>query len=185
MEQLPAVTNRRLSLNLGGRLARPHLTPRRAARRARGCSSSAPGSSALLFTLFLMIATFVFTFLNITLAQEEPLAFVGLDNYARLANDKQVWASLGVTLKFALLWLPVSVLVPFFIALGLNSRFVLGSHVFRALFFLPFVVPFVAGVLVWQQTLGDDGWFNTVLQFLGWADLPSWLFDAAGSIPRS
>ena len=117
MEQLPAVTNRRLSLNLGGRLARPHLTPWRAARRARGCSSSAPGSGFLLFTLFLMIATFVFTFLNITLPRRS-LAFVGLDNYARLANDKQVWASLGVTLKFALLWLPVSVLVPFFIALG-------------------------------------------------------------------
>ena len=74
-------------------------------------------------------------------------------------------------------------MVPFFIALGLNSRFVLGSHVFRALFFLPYVVPFVAGVLIWNQILGDDGWFNEGLQLLGWANPPSWLFDETWIYP--
>ena len=63
----------------------------------------------LVFTLFPMIATFVFTFTNINLAQEEPLAFVGLKNYQTLLNDKQAWESLLVTLKFALLALPVAV----------------------------------------------------------------------------
>jgi ABC-type sugar transport system permease subunit len=34
----------------------------------------------LAFTLIPMVATFLFTYLNITLAQAEPLRFVGIDN---------------------------------------------------------------------------------------------------------
>ena len=184
MEQLPAVADRRLSLGLAARFARPRLTPLARREARHGLLFISPWIIGfLLFTLFPMIATFAFTFLNVTLAQDEPLQFVGLDNYVQLFNDERVWDSLFVTLKFAALWLPVSVLVPFLVALGLNSRFVLGSHLFRALFFLPFVVPFVAGVLVWQQTLSDDGWFNEVLKLVGWQDPPSWLFDATWIYP--
>ena len=41
----------------------------------------------LLFIFLPMVATFAFTFLNITLRQEEPLRFVGLDNYVTLGRD--------------------------------------------------------------------------------------------------
>ena len=61
----------------------------------------------LAFTLFPMIATLGFTFSNITLTQEEPLQFVGLQNYAHLFRDGQLWDSLGATVKFGLLALPV------------------------------------------------------------------------------
>jgi multiple sugar transport system permease protein len=131
----------------------------------------------LAFTAIPMVATFVFTFLNLTLAQKEPLQFVGVDNYVRLVNDGQVWESLSVTFRFAGLWLPVSIIVPFAIALGLNSRYVRGAPLMRSLFFLPYVVPFVAGVLVWEQMLGDTGWLNDVLHLLGVEDPPSWLFS--------
>ena len=53
----------------------------------------------LAFTLIPMVATLGFSFTNINLAQEQPLQFVGLRNYERLLDDKQVWASLAVTLK--------------------------------------------------------------------------------------
>jgi ABC-type sugar transport system permease subunit len=184
MEQLPAVASRRLSIGSAGRLRLPRLSPLARREARQGLLFITPWIIGfLIFTAFPMVATFVFTFLNITLAQDEPLRFVGLDNYVRLANDGRVWDSLGVTLKFAILWLPVSVLVPFLIALGLNSRYIIGSNAFRALFFLPFVVPFVAGVLVWQQTLGDDGWFNDVLRLVGWQEPPSWLFDSTFIYP--
>lgn len=183
MDQLPVVADRRLSI-WPGRLALPRLTPLARREARQGLLFISPWIIGfLLFTLFPMIATLAFTFLNITLAQEEPLQFVGLDNYARLANDGQVWESLGVTFKFAALWLPVSVLLPFFIALGLNSRYVLGSSLMRTLFFMPYVVPFVAGVLVWQATLGDGGWINDFLRLLGWQDPPSWLFDSTFIYP--
>jgi ABC-type sugar transport system permease subunit len=131
----------------------------------------------VVFTALPMLATFAFTFLNITLRQDEPLAFVGLDNYVTLTRDPQVWASLLVTLKFAAVWLPVSLIVPFLVALGLNSKHLLGASVMRTLFFAPYVVPFVAGVLIWNQMLGPSGWFNEGLKLLGWSDPPAWFYD--------
>ena len=65
-----------------------------------------------------MIATFVFTFTNINLAQEEPLRFVGLENYQTLLGDAQAWESLGVTFRFAALALPVAIVLPFVVALA-------------------------------------------------------------------
>jgi ABC-type sugar transport system permease subunit len=161
------------------RLRRRPLTPL-ARREARwGLLFVSPWIIGFLaFTLIPMVATLGLTFTNLTLAQEEPLSFVGLDNYARLVADQQVWASLGVTLRFALVWLPVAIVVPFAIALLLNSRSLIGPSLFRILFFLPYVVPFVAGVLIWQLMLGDQGWINQVLMATGVEDPPSWLFDA-------
>ena len=138
----------------------------------------------LAFTAFPMIATFVFTFTNINLAQAEPLRFVGLKNYQTLVGDRQVWDSLGITLKFAALALPVAVILPFLVALLLHSRHLRFSGVFRVLFFLPYVVPFVAGVFIWQSMLNaDTGWVNIVLEALGISKPPDWLEDPTWIYP--
>jgi ABC-type sugar transport system permease subunit len=131
----------------------------------------------IAFTALPMIATLGFTFTNVTLTQQEPLRFVGLDNYRRLLEDQQMWRSLGVTLRFAVLWLPTVIVAPFLVALLLNARSLRGSKAFRVLFFLPYVVPFVAGVFLWQGMLANDGWVNDFLQFIGIGVPPNWLFD--------
>jgi ABC-type sugar transport system permease subunit len=77
----------------------------------------------------------------------------------------------------------VSLIVPFLIALGLNSRYLRGASVMRTLFFAPYVVPFVAGVLIWNQMLGPGGWFNEGLRFLGWESPPDWLYDETWIYP--
>src|SRR6266550_2661801 len=112
-------------------IARPRSLPRfsgLAWRRARwGYVFIAPWIIGFLaFTLFPMVATLAFTFTNINLAQAEPLKFVGLHNYETLINDRQTWGSLGVTVKFALLALPVAVILPFLVALMLHSRHLRG-----------------------------------------------------------
>ena len=167
-----------------GLLRRPRMSPL-ARREARwGLIFVSPWIVGfVLFTFLPMIATLVLTFLNFTLAQEEPLAFVGLDNYARLLRDGQAWDSLIVTFRFAIIWLPVSIVVPFAIALLLHSKFLIAPGLFRVLFFLPYVVPFVAGVLIWQLMLGDQGWINQLLMFVGISDPPSWLFDESWVYP--
>jgi ABC-type sugar transport system permease subunit len=173
---VPVATARR---GWSGLLRRPRLSPL-ARREARwGLLFTLPWIIGFLaFTFLPMVATLAMTFVNFTLAQEEPLAFVGLDNYTRLLNDKQVWASLSVTIRFAAIWLPISIILPFAIALLLNSKFLIAPGLFRVLFFMPYVVPFVAGVLIWQLMLGDQGWINQFLMLLGVSDPPSWLFDA-------
>lgn len=132
----------------------------------------------LALTLIPMVATLAFTFTNIDLAQEEPVRFVGLDNYARLLGDGDAWRSLVVTLKYAALSLPVGLVIPFSIALLINSRYIRGRSAFRILFFLPYVVPFVAGVLIWEGMLNaESGWVNGLLHFIGIAHPPNWLND--------
>lgn len=138
----------------------------------------------LAFTLFPMVATLAFTFTNINLAQEEPLTFVGLRNYQTLLGDKQAWDALGVTVKFAVIALPVGVGLPFLVALLLHSRHLRLAGAFRVMFFLPYVVPFVAGVLIWGGMLSSDsGWIDEVLRFLGVEHPPDWLQDPTWIYP--
>jgi ABC-type sugar transport system permease subunit len=136
------------------------------------------------FTLLPMVATFLFTLTNINLDQKDPLSFVGLGNYQRMLSDVQTWESLGVTLRFAALALPVAVFLPLIVALLLSSRHLKGSGLFRVLFFLPYVVPFVAGVLIWQAMLNPaDGWINVFLRTIGIANPPDWLRDTTWVYP--
>src|SRR3954463_8341399 len=138
----------------------------------------------IAFTFLPMVATLLFSFTNVSLTQASDLAFVGLKNYQDLLADPQVWASLRVTLTFAALWLPVTMIVPLVVALMLNSPSLRGSSIFRVLIFLPYVVPFVAGVLIWQSTLlPQTGWLNQALQTLGWQNPPDWLNDPTWIYP--
>jgi ABC-type sugar transport system permease subunit len=170
-------------------VARPRSLPRfsgLAWRRARwGYVFIAPWIAGFLaFTLIPMIATFVFTFTNINLAQAEPVRFVGLKNYETLLNDKQTWTSLGITFKFAALALPVAVILPLLVALLLHSRHLVGSGAFRILFFLPYVVPFVATVFIWGGMLNPEtGWINYALEAVGVANPPGWLEDPGWVYP--
>lgn len=129
----------------------------------------------VLFTVFPMIATLFFSFSNIQLNQVEPLRLVGFDNYARLFDDRLAIQSLRVTLSFAVLWLPVSIVAPFVVALLLNSVHLRARGVFRVLLFMPYVVPFVAGALIWSSMLSLNGWVNEFLRIFGFDIGTAWL----------
>src|SRR4029079_14764570 len=151
MDELSTLARSRLTSTRSWRLPRTKLSPLARREARQGYLFIAPWIIGFLaLTAVPMLATLGFTFFNLTLAQQEPLHFVGLDNYARLLGDARLWASLGNTFKFAAIWLPVSIVLPFVLALGLNSRYLLGSSVMRTLLFMPYVVPFVASVLVWN-----------------------------------
>jgi multiple sugar transport system permease protein len=136
------------------------------------------------FTAFPMIATLAFTFTNINLAQDEPLRFVGLDNFAKFLGDQTARDAFTVTLKYAVIALPVGVLLPFVVAILLHSRHLRGPGAFRVFFFLPYVVPFVAGVLIWGGMLGtDSGWLNGFLRAIGVEHPPDWLESTAWIYP--
>ena len=129
----------------------------------------------LLLTLGPMITTLVFTFTNINLIQDRPIRFVGLENYERLVGDPRTWDALLVTFKFAAVALPIGLILPFSIALLLNSASLRGSRFFQALFFMPFVIPFVAALFAWGGMLNPEtGWINGLLGIFG-IDGPDWL----------
>ena len=132
-----------------------------------------------------MVATLAFTFTNINLAQAEPLRFVGLKNYETLLNDQQVW---DVARRHAQVRgaraarrggpaAPRRAAAPFPAPVRDAARF-------RVLFFLPYVVPFVAGVLIWGGMLNPStGWINLALEALGVENPPAWLEDPGWVYP--
>lgn len=138
----------------------------------------------LVFTLAPMIATLGFTFTNINLAQQVPLQFVGLKNYEAMLTDSQLHNALSVTVRYALIALPIGLALPFLLALALNNKRLRGAGFFRIMFYLPYVIPFVAGIFAWGGVLNPEtGWINQGLEALGVQDLPGWLNDPTWVYP--
>uniref|UniRef100_A0A7C1JLI3 Sugar ABC transporter permease n=1 Tax=Caldilinea aerophila TaxID=133453 RepID=A0A7C1JLI3_9CHLR len=129
----------------------------------------------LAFTLIPTVATFVMSFTNFNLSGAGT-QFVGVSNYQRLFRDPQVWSSLLVTVRFAAIALPVGLILPFGLAVLLNSESLRAKGLFRTLFYFPYIVPFVAAIFVWGALLNSEtGWINQFLRWVGVANPPNWL----------
>jgi multiple sugar transport system permease protein len=144
----------------------------------------------LVFTLLPMLATLVFSFMNLGLMDNpfDPTKFVGLRNYGALLKDTQVWnlrpnsapGAFWVTVRFGLIAIPVGILLPMGIAALVNSTALKGRTFFRAMFYMPYIVPFIASIFLWAGVLNPQfGWVNLILLSLGVprASLPGWIFD--------
>ncbi len=120
----------------------------------------------VIFTIIPMIASLAFSFMNFQLATPEDASFIGLQNWRRmLFQDPNVWQSLGVTFKFALITLPIGFSLAIFLAILLNSHDLVGKNVFRTLFYAPTMVPGIAAILIWSGMLNPQtGWINRAIQ---------------------
>lgn len=130
-----------------------------------------------VFTLIPMVATFVFTFLNLRITDGlmNPLTFVGLQNYQTLVKDPQTWTSLWITVKFGLMALPIGIFFPLGLALLMNNPSLRGQNFFRSMFYMPYIIPFVAAVFLWGGMLNPEtGWINRGLEALGVQNPPGW-----------
>jgi multiple sugar transport system permease protein len=142
----------------------------------------------LAFTLIPMVATLVFSFMNLDITDgvlNKP-EFVGLDNYITLFKDPQIWStgatpgSLWVTIRFGLLALPVGIFLPLLLALLMNNKSLRGQNFFRTMFYMPYIIPFVASVFLWGGILNPEtGWINRSLIALGMPkdSVPGWAND--------
>jgi ABC-type sugar transport system permease subunit len=132
----------------------------------------------LAFTLFPMVASLVFSFTRFKIG--EPITWIGLENWAKVFTDPMTLNALGVTIRFGLLALPVGILFPLFLAMILNSKAVYGKPLLRVLFYMPYMVPAISGVFIWQSFLnGQTGWLSRFLRVIGIENPPNWLFDTA------
>ncbi|GLU89656.1 sugar ABC transporter permease [Agromyces sp. NBRC 114283] len=155
-------------------------TPRRGtlvrteSRQALGFVSPALAGLAL-FTIVPVVLSIVMGFFNWpTFGDKE---FVGFDNYVRLfTQSPDFWPALRNTFVFALLYVPISVILSLLLALSLSSR-IRGRGALRVLFFIPVVTPMVANVLVWKMLLQPQGLFNGLAQSWFGVQLPNFLAD--------
>ncbi|HXG41084.1 MAG TPA: sugar ABC transporter permease [Candidatus Limnocylindrales bacterium] len=138
----------------------------------------------VLFTLLPMGAALWFSLTDFDLRRPEAARFVGLDNFVRLLSDPNVGQSLGVTVRFALLTVPLNLGLALGLAVLLNHRGVAARSLFRTMFYLPMQIPLVASTLIWAGVLNEQtGWLNRALGVVGiggpdWLESPSWVLGA-------
>ena len=101
--------------------------------------------------------------------------WVGAANYHRLiAEDALFWKSLWITLRFALVSVPLGIVLGVTLALLLNLR-VRGIAIYRTVFFIPSIVPLVATTAIFCWILNPQfGVVNVLLKVVGLTG-PAWL----------
>lgn len=111
-----------------------------------------------------------------------PAEFVGLANYSYLLRDPLIAKSLGNTLFYAALYMPLSIVVALGLAMLLNQK-VKGMGIFRTLFYLPTLTQGVATFTLWSVVYEpENGLINRALRHFV-ANPPHWLIDPAWSKP--
>lgn len=134
------------------------------------------------FIIGLIVFTAIPFFTSLYLAFTEyniltPAKWVGLANFKKMFfEDKLFWKSFWVTFKFALIQVPVKLLVSLGVALILsrNSRAI---PVYRAAFYIPSLMGgSVAVALTWKQMFAYKGAINAILGALGMEPV-KWLSD--------
>ena len=134
-----------------------------------------------IFTLGPILASLVFSLTHYEIIS--PASYVGLENYQRLfADDRYFLKALWNTFYFAAITVPVNTTLALGLALVLN-REIAGRPFYRTFFYLPTVVPAVAGSLLWAWLFnGEYGLVNIVLGYLGLPSVP-WLTSESWSKP--
>jgi ABC-type sugar transport system permease subunit len=136
------------------------------------------------FVLFLTFGLFpiVFSFI-ISLNKwkgTDAMEFVGLNNYTfMLTEDIYFWKSLGTTLWFLVFAVLTQHLFALPLAITLNSRLVRGKHIFKVIYFIPYITGAVSISLLFTYFFNYNyGFISSLNSALGlppmdWFENPS------------
>jgi multiple sugar transport system permease protein len=142
-----------------------------------------PSIIGLIFITYLpLLSVFGLSFYNWGSGAPKP-KFIGLNNYARLfTTDPYFLDSLRVTFVFAVLTVFGSMIYSLYIAMLLNRK-IPARGFFRAVFYLPYVLPAMAVYIGWSWLYeANFGLFNYFLSLLG-ADKLKFIADGRLVVP--
>ena len=127
-----------------------------------------PAFLGLTFLTYLpLLSVFVLSLFRWTAIMPKPL-YIGIDNYIRLfTKDMFFWTSVKVTIQYAFLTVVISIVYSLTVAMLLN-RDIKGRGFFRALFYVPYIIPAMALYMIWGLLYNKDfGVFNSLLVAAG------------------
>ena len=134
----------------------------------------------LLFTGGPILASLIISFTHWDIVN--PPQWAGLGNYETMLGDPLFFQSLKVTTLYALVAVPMQIVVGLFIALLLNTKIRL-IGLYRTLFYLPAVLPIVSVAVMWRWILSRDwgliNWFLSLFGVYG----PGWLSEPEWALP--
>lgn len=133
----------------------------------------------LIFSLFPFVMTLVLSVTRYDIIN--PPEFAGLENYRGMASDPLFWKSLGVTLQFVALTVPLRLAFALLVAQLLNFK-LRGIDFFRSAFYLPSILGgSVAVAVMWRFLFSRNGLLSLIAVKLGFSEI-DWLGDEHYSI---
>jgi multiple sugar transport system permease protein len=163
------------------------LSPKPAGSRKRARSSE--GIAGWLFILPWLVGLTVFTLIPLVMTiilgfaklDMSSVRWVGLANYEVMISDPAFWTSAENTLIFALVSVPLKLFLALGLALLLNRQTAV-SGIYRAVVYLPFLMPAVAATIVFTLLLAPGaGPVNIILESFG-LPAPDWLKDPSAAL---
>jgi multiple sugar transport system permease protein len=137
-----------------------------------------------VFTLIPIIATLIFSFTNYSAVTPESTVWVGLKNYSDMIADKDVANSFMVTIKYAILALPLSLVFGLLLATIVNSKYLMGKNFFRTIYYMPAMIPVIAAGIIMAGIMNTNtGFINLGLESVGipgpdWLNSTFWIYPA-------
>ncbi len=134
-----------------------------------------------VFTIYPVVMSFYYSLTEFD-GVSAPV-FVGAAKYGELLTDELFWLSLWNTFYYTVLAVPLGIVVALGLAMLLNMK-LRGISLYRAMFFVPSIVPVVASSVLWIWFLNPQyGILNGVLRLIGlpgpgWMSSPEWVKPA-------
>jgi len=135
----------------------------------------------IVFTAGPILASLVISFMRWDIVT--PPKWVGLANYIKIfTDDEDFIQALKVTITYALVTLPLGLVLGLGISLLLNLK-IRGVDFYRTLFYIPAVLPAVAVTLLWIWIFNPEfGLINHLLSLIG-IEGPRWFFSPKWALP--
>lgn len=136
-----------------------------------------------IFVLYPILRTLVLSLFDWT-GFTNPV-FIAFDNYAQLVQDDVFLKALGNNLKFIVFFTVLPIAIGLLLTALMTRRQLMGLSIFRAGFFIPYVMPMVVVGVVWRWIYNPVfGPLNEGLRLVGLDALAKpWLGDFQLALP--
>ncbi|GHV04069.1 sugar ABC transporter permease [Clostridia bacterium] len=135
----------------------------------------------LVFTVYPVISSLMYSFFDYNMLNRS--LFVGFGNYVTMFTaDPEFYKAVGNTLFFSAVNVPLIMATSYVLAALLNKQ-TRGIGAFRVLFYLPCMIPAVAGAILWKDLFDPTlGVFNRILGAVGLGPYKFFMSDNLGAI---
>lgn len=140
----------------------------------------------IIFNAYPLIRGFAIAFSDYRYLIPGHAPFNGFNNWVEMANDRLFWSSLGRSFQFAGIYVALNFALAFLVAVLITEiRSQREASVYRAIAYLPVVLPIAIALLVWKQLLSPqfgyiDYFLRNVLHF---SHTPNFLNDPNWTVP--
>jgi multiple sugar transport system permease protein len=134
----------------------------------------------VIFIAYPIVASLYYSFTDYQVVMDP--VWIGTQNYERLIRDDFFWQAMKVTTIYVAVSVPLGLVLSFLVALLMNQN-VKGIGFWRTIFYLPNLVPLVAGTMLWLWVFNPEfGLINGLLEQVG-VEGPLWLRSQTWSLP--